>query len=257
MWHEVTGSGPPVLLLHAGIADARMWERECSAWAADFRVVRCDLAGFGQTPVPPDAVMRPAADTAALLDELGLTEAAVVGASFGGSVALELAVGRPDLVRRLVLAASALPGHDWSAAVRAFGAAEDAALGRGDLDAAVQANLETWVAGPSRSLDDVDPRVVALVAAMQRRAFELQLPVYEQLEEAPLAEGFAQRLGEIAVPVLALSGELDQPDGAVIARHVVTAIPDARHVPIAGAAHLPNLEQPARFDEAVLPFLAA
>ncbi len=257
MWHEQTGSGPPLLLLHAGIADARMWEPQWRTWAGTFRLVRCDLPGFGRTPVPADALLRPAAEAARLLDELGAGPAVVVGASFGGAVALELTVARPDLVRAVVLAAGAVPDHEWSEAVRAFGDAEDAAIKRGDLDAAVQANLETWLAGPTRSLSDVDPALVALVGDMQRQAFALQVPFWDELDLVALADGFEQRLSEIAVPVLALSGELDQPDGAVIAEHLVATIAGARHVPIAGSAHLPSLERPAAFDEVVLAFLTA
>jgi 3-oxoadipate enol-lactonase len=258
MWHQETGSGPPLVLVHAGIADSRMWDREWDAWAGRFRLIRCDLPGYGRTPVLEDAagpVERPAAELAELLDTLGVTAAAVVGASFGGRVSLELAIGRPDLVGRLLLVATGLPGWDWSAGVRGGWAKEDAAIERGDLDGAVEANVETWVAGPTRTVSDVDPAVVNLVRVMQRRALELQIPTAEEIRDEPLADGFQDRLGELSLPVLALTGALDQPDFAGVGARIASVVAGARHDVIGGAAHLPNLEQPAAFDAVALPFL--
>jgi 3-oxoadipate enol-lactonase len=258
MWHEETGSGPPVVLVHAGIADSRMWDREWRTWSDRFRVIRFDLPGYGRTPViegPAGPVERPAAEVAELLDALGVTSAGLVGASFGGRVALELTVGRPDLVGRLLLVDSGLPGWDWSEGVRSGWAKEDAAIERDDLDAAVEANIETWVAGPTRAVSDVDPAVVDLVRVMQRRALELQVPFGEDVDDQPLAEDFQDRLGELRLPVLAVTGALDQPDFADVAARITSIVPGARHTVVDGAAHLPNLEQPAAFDAAALPFL--
>jgi pimeloyl-ACP methyl ester carboxylesterase len=191
-----------------------------------------------------------------LLDELDISSAGIVGASLGGRVALELAVARPDLVRALVLEDAGLPGFDWSEAVRAYGAAEDEAVARGDLEAATEINLRMWVDGPRRAAADVDPRVRATVAEMQRRAFDLQAPHWEHLDEDPLVPEIAERLGEVQAPTLVLVGEEDVEDMHALAERLATEIPRARLATIPGAAHLPNLEQPAAFDKLVLDFLA-
>src|SRR4051794_15693380 len=125
--HEITGAGPTVVFIHEGIADSRMWDPQWASFAARYRLVRCDLAGFGQTPVGALPLAH-ARDVLDLLDGLGISSAGVVGASLGGRVALELAVARPDLVQALVLEDAALPGIDWSEAVRAGWAAEDDAV---------------------------------------------------------------------------------------------------------------------------------
>ena len=130
--HEVRGDGAPVVFLHHGIADRSVWEPQWSSFAPGRTLVRCDFAGFGESPIG-QLPLTPARDVAALLDTLGITDAVVVGASMGGRVALELAVGRPDLVHALVLVAPALPGVDWSQAMRDYGAAEDDAVAAGDL----------------------------------------------------------------------------------------------------------------------------
>src|SRR5262249_16613416 len=143
--HEVAGSGPPLVFLHPGIADGRVWAPQWASFAGRYRLVRCDLPGFGGAPLEGPTV-RFAAEVAALLQELGIARAALVGCSLGGRVALELAVARPDLARALVLAGAGLPGWDWSAPVRESWAAEEEAVARSDLDAAVEINLRMWLA---------------------------------------------------------------------------------------------------------------
>jgi pimeloyl-ACP methyl ester carboxylesterase len=252
--HEVAGEGPPVLFIHEGICDSRMWEPQWRTFPRVHRTVRCDLRGFGRTPFPPERFSH-ARDVIELLDRLELGPAAIVGASLGGRVALEVALARPDRVNRLVLVAPGLPGHDWSETVRRFGEDEEAALARGDIDAAVEANVRLWVVGPRRRPEDVAPDVRRLVAEMQRRAFELQEPVWEHAEEELLVPDLPARCAELRVPPLILVGDEDVSDMHVIADHLASAIAGARKVEIAGAAHVPNLERPDEFDRIVLAFL--
>jgi pimeloyl-ACP methyl ester carboxylesterase len=255
LYHEVNGAGPAVVLLHEGIADSRMWEPQWTSFATRYRLLRCDLSGFGCTPIERLPVTH-AQDVLCLLDELDISSAGIVGASLGGRVALELAVARPDLVRALVLEDAGLPGVNWSEVVRAYGAAEDDAVARGDLDAATEINLRMWVDGPRRAAADVDPHVRAAVAEMQRQALELQAPHWERFDEDLLVPDIAERLGEVQASTLVLVGEEDVQDMHALAERFATEIPRARLVTIPGAAHLPNLEQPAAFNRLVLEFLA-
>jgi 3-oxoadipate enol-lactonase len=255
LYHEVKGSGVPVVLVHHGITDSGVWDPQWASFPPRYRMVRCDLAGFGRTAIS-GLPLAHARDLAELLDGLGVSGAAVVGASMGGRVALELAVGRPDLVRALVLVAAALPGVDWSQDVRAYGAAEDDAVAAGDLDAATELNLRMWVDGPGRGAGDVDPAVRAAVGGMQRRALELQAPSWERLEEELLVPDVAELLGDVAVPTLVLVGAEDVGDFRVLAARMAHEIPGAELATIPGAAHVPNLEQPTAFDTVVLEFLA-
>jgi pimeloyl-ACP methyl ester carboxylesterase len=255
LWHEVAGQGPPVLLVHEGICDSRMWEPQWRTFPPVHRTARCDLRGFGLTPLPPEPFSN-ARDVVELLERLDLGPTALVGGSLGGRVVLEVALARPDLVDRLVLVAPGLPGHDWSEEVTSGWKAEEAALERGDLDAAVEVNLRTWVDGPRRRPDEVDPAVRALVGEMQRLAFELQLPTWEQADEALLVPDAAERLGEVAVPTLVLVGDEDVTDMQQISARIAAEVPGARRESISGAAHVPSMERPDEFDRLVLPFLA-
>jgi pimeloyl-ACP methyl ester carboxylesterase len=247
--HEVAGSGPTVVFLHPGIADGRVWDPQWESFAGRYRVVRCDLPGFGRTPLP-DGPVRPAAEVAALLDALSISAAVLVGCSLGGRIALELAVARPRLVRALVLVGAGLPGWDWSERVRAYGAAEDRAVARGDLDAATELGLQMWLA------PGVDPAVRAAVGEMLRRSLELQAPAWETATEEQLVPDVADRLGEVAAPTLVLAGEEDVEDVHRLAALLAGSIPGAVSATIPGAAHVPNVERPAAFDAVVLDFLA-
>jgi len=241
-----------VVLIHAGIADSRMWEPQLRSFAPSHRVIAPDLPGFGQTPLDQDPVDFRAFVRDAL-DAAGMQSAALVGTSLGGRIALELALESPERVSALVLVGSGLDGHEWSKEVEAFGDEEEAALERGDLDTAVETNLRMWLAGPTRRLDEIDPAIRRLVGEMQRNAFRLQQG--HDFRLAVLEPPASQRLAEIRVPTLVLTGDEDVPDIHVIAEKLTREIPGAERATIADAAHLPNLERPEEFDRIVLGFL--
>lgn len=240
-----------VALIHAGIADSRMWRPQVESFAHAHRVIAPDLPGFGVTPEGDTVDYRGFVRSA--LDAAGSQRAALVGTSLGGRVALELALESPARVSGLVLVGAGIDGHEWSPEVRAFGAEEESAIERGDLDAAVEANLRLWLAGPRRTLDDVDPNIQELVRDMQRNAFELQLDPNVQV--VPLEPPASGRLAEIGVPTLVVTGEEDVADIHVIADKLAAEIRGAERATIADAAHLPNLERPEEFDRIVLGFL--
>lgn len=252
-WYDVHGEGPPVVLIHAGIADSRMWEPQLKSFPQSHTVVRLDLPGFGRSLYESDLISFRGSVREAL-DAAGIECAALVGVSFGGRTALEFTLDFPERVPALVLVGSGIDDHEWSDEVEAFGAEEEAALERGDLDAAVRANLELWLAGPRRSIDDIDPALRDLVAEMQVQAFR-NTKGQENVRADRLDPPASQRLGEIAVPTLVLTGDEDVADIHQIADRLVREIGGAERATIADVAHLPNLEQPEEFDRIVLGFL--
>jgi 3-oxoadipate enol-lactonase len=255
LYHEVTGDGPWVVLVHAGICDSGMWDPQWRSLSRAHRLLRFDMRGYGRSPMPPEPFSY-ARDLIGVMDAAGVDEAALVGVSLGGRVALEVALAAPERISALVLVGAGLPDHDWSEAVRAFGAAEDEALERGDLDAAAELNVRFWVDGPRREPAEVDAGVRDRVRRMQRRAFELQLPVWDVADEELLARDAASRLGEVSRPALVLVGEHDQDDMHVIAATLRRGIPGAESATIAAAAHVPSMERPEEFDRLVAGFLS-
>jgi pimeloyl-ACP methyl ester carboxylesterase len=237
----------PVVLLHAGVCDRRMWDPQWPALAAARDVVRLDLRGFGDSTERPAGALSPVDDLVGTLDALGVDRCHLVGASFGAGVAVEAALARPERVESLLLSA---PGGSLIAEatdqLRAFFDAEGSALTSGDLDAAVEANLTTWVDGPHRSPGDADPGVRETVRRMQRRAFEVSAD-WDDVEEHELDPPALERLGEVAVPTLVLVGALDVDAILDAARRVTEGIPGARRVDWPDVAHLPSLERPEDF----------
>jgi 3-oxoadipate enol-lactonase len=252
VFSEVAGEGPAVALVHEGICDSRMWDDQWERWSASHRLLRLDLRGFGRSPLPAEPYSH-ARDVIDALELHGLERAVLVGVSLGGRVVLEVALARPELVSALLLVAPGMPGHEWSDELRAQWAEEEAAFEAGDLDKAVEVSLRTWVDGPRRRPEDVDPAVRARVGEMQRDAYELQR---EWVDEELLVPDLAQRLAEIAVPTLVVVGEEDQPDMQAIVERLERELPSARRATIPATAHVPSMERPQEFDELVLPFLA-
>lgn len=229
------------VLLHAGIADSRMYRQQLETLAPARAL---DLPGFGRTPIGPDTPD----DRTFVRDSLPDGPATLVGTSLGGRLALELALEVPERVSALVLVGPGLDGHEWSEEVRAFGEEEEAALERGDLEGAVEANVRLWLA------DDVAPEVRGLVADMQRNAFQLQKG-HDFPPIPPLDPPAWARLGEIGVPTLVVTGSEDVRDIHEIAEKLRAEIPAAESASIAGSGHLPSLERPDEFDRVVLGFL--
>jgi len=254
VWHDTQGGGPPVVLLHAGLTDARLWEPQLRSFPQSHSVLRVDLPGFGNSPFETNPVSFRGA-VRDVMDAEDIDRAALVGVSLGGNTALELALESPERVSALVLVGAGLPDHEWSEEVTAFFADEEAALEHGDLDAAVDANLRMWFAGPHRSLDDMDPAMRELVGEMQRQAFRQQ-EGHDDLRVLRLEPPASERLGDVTVPTLVLTGDDDVHDIHRIADRLAAGIPGAERATIAGAAHLPSLDRPEEFDRIVLDFLA-
>jgi 3-oxoadipate enol-lactonase len=242
---EHAGAGPAVVLIHAGVADGRMWDPQWTAWQTRFALTRLDLRGFGRS-CPPLGSFSHARDVLAILDARRIARARLVGASFGGLVALDVAAAHPERVAALVLADPPLPGHRWSEEMRGFFAAEQAALDAGDLEGATEVNVQFW-AGAAR-----EP-VRAAVREQQLNAFRLQAEA--EADDELLTEDLPAALATLAVPALVVTGEHDKTDFQAIADRLAATLPDARRAVVANAGHLPSLEQPAAFDEIVLPFL--
>lgn len=252
LYYEERGTGAPLLLLHAGVADSRMWEPQIEALSTRYRVIRCDLRGYGHSPLP-NGLFAYHEDVAALLDALDIGAAWIVGASFGGRVAVDFALVYPQRVYGLILAAPLVSGYEAGPSLQAFGEEEERLLDAGDLDGATELNLRTWVDGPLRDADQVDPRVRGQVAEMQRHAFGMTIPEQVGIERVdPPAIG---RLHEIHAPTLIVIGALDVVEVIEFSETMAQALPNAQRMTIPGVAHLPSMETPQIFNEAVDQFI--
>ena len=251
LYFESAGSGQPVVFLHAGIADSRMWDAQFEVFSADFHVIRYDMRGFGRSSTPTEEFAH-VDDLVALLDHLGIERPVLIGASQGGRVAIEFALLHPGRTAALVLSAPGLRGYDYSDVVLQYAEANDAAWESGDIGLAADLDMRMWVDGPRRRLEMVDP-------VFRARARILVEHVYQTASvldpERPPELSIVDRLSSIQAPALVLVGEYDVPDFVNIAGMVAFALENANKAMIAGAAHLLPMELPDEFNRHVLTFL--
>jgi pimeloyl-ACP methyl ester carboxylesterase len=211
--------------------------------AAGHRVLAPDLPGFGDAALEPSTV-----DYVGFASELLDEPAAVVGCSFGGRVALELAGSKPELVRKLVLVAPGLASTEWSEESKAGFAEEEALVEQGDLAGAGEQQARMWLA------PDAAEEVRALTADMTVRSYDQQLAADDvrAVWPEPSAE---TRLAELEVPALVIVGDADRAEMRELAATLAAELPDARLETIVGAGHLPSIERPDELNALLVEFL--
>ena len=241
---DAAGAGSPVLLLHSSVCDARMWDPVWAPLTGAHRAIRCDFPGSGRTPLPAGTFCV-ADDVRDLLDSLDLDRVSLVGSSYGGRIALEVASTWPERVERLALLCAATDAPP-SPEFEALDEEETALLEAGDVDGAVELNVRTWL-GPEAS-----EQTRAAVRAMQRQSFEMWLAA----DPEPEHRHRDIALDRITAPALVVSGAHDLPDFREGAAHLIAALPSARGVELPWAGHLPSLERPDEVAALLLDFLA-
>ncbi len=255
--YETVGSGPPVLLIHEGIADRTMWDPQWERWGERFTLIRYDQRGFGES-ADPDGRYSLHGDALAVVDAVGAERAAVVGASMGGTAALDLTLAVPDRVTALVTVVATPSGWEPAADLVAMFERVEAAYESDGLEAANEVELGGWVDGPRRETGTVDPAVRERMATMNLDVLKREDARERggvEIEPDALDPPAIGRLGEVGVPVLVVTGALDQPSVLAGAAAMAEGIAGAEAVEIAATAHVPSLERQAEFDAAVLPFL--
>lgn len=250
---EEAGSGPAVLLMHAGVSERHMWDPQWAWLQERYRVLRWDWRGFGETPHVPGPFSY-AADVVTIMDQLGIDRATLVGCSFGGSVAIKVAMEHPERVARLVLVGSGLPGFEGENPPQVLRMFEevDEALARDDAPRALSLMEQLWLIGPRRTAADVDQAYLSRANELLQAADRPDNGAVSQDRGWSALGGF----GQIKVPVLVVVGEEDLPEIMACAREMARLLPPAEVRTIAGAAHLPNLERPQAFDEVLRPWFA-
>ena len=253
LYYEVKGTGHPLLLVHAGVADSRMWQAQFEAFSEIYKVIRFDLRGFGRSNMPSGSFSN-YEDIKALLDFLGIKKVYLLGISFGGLIALDFTLAYPDYVKALVLGAPSISGAKPSKRIRQFWEEEDAALEHGDLEEATELNLKLWVDGPHRKSDQVSAEVRDLVQEMQLAIFRKEIP--NDVEEIDLEPPATERLGEVKIPVQVMVGDLDLEEKLETVDRLVREMPNCNKVVIPGVAHMLNMEKPDEFNQSVRNFLS-
>ncbi len=254
------GAGAPLVFIHGAMGDWRSWAPQWDAFCARYRCVsysrRYSSPNANEMPSPDHSALLEAEDLGLLLDHLGWRQAILVGSSYGGFTALAFALAHPGRVRALVAAEPPMMRY---AAMSEAGRAAEAAFRRDVIEpanACFRAGDDLGAArvmtgginGSESSLNDGEAMARRLQNVRAMRMLALSSDEFPLLAPAALAA--------LPMPVLLVAGERTQPIHDAIFRNVCAAMPNARTCRIADAGHASSRDQPARFNEAVLGFLA-
>jgi pimeloyl-ACP methyl ester carboxylesterase len=225
------GNGKPLVLLHPGVGDSRIWEPVLPALAASWRVIRYDARGFGRSPAPT-VKFSLLGDLITVLDYFGLDRVAIVGCSQGGGSALGLALEQPARVSALVLLCPGIPGYPWPEEPDdELDAEYERALEAGDVDALAGLLQRIWAAaGPTPA-----------VLEQLRSAARAEISTGDLQQRDPQV---FDRLGAIAVPTSLLAGDADFPPLLQANRQAAARIPGCELTVAPGMDHLPPLREP-------------
>jgi 3-oxoadipate enol-lactonase len=250
------GDGPPIVLIHASIADLRSWDDVVPGLlGAGFRAVRYDLRDSGRSQTE-DVAFSSRADLVAVLDGLGIGRAALVGNSVGGQIAIDTAIEHPERVVAVVGVGAGLGGFEVPltpeedvliAEMERLAEADEP-----DVEAIVALDLQVWVAGPGQPLSRVAAGLRDRMAEMDRAANDPGRVRGRPIRLQPPAN---DRLEELRCPVLAVAGSLDLSDVAPTALHLEANAPRARAVILPDVAHMIGMERPAQLVHLVSTFL--
>jgi pimeloyl-ACP methyl ester carboxylesterase len=189
-----------------------------------------------------------------MLSHLGVERAHLLGASLGGQMATSFTVQHPERVSALITVGSGVGGRPMAEEAARQSDAIDEVWESGRTEEAIELEIRMWVDGPRRSAEQVDPAVREEIRRMMRE----NLASEGEGQPAQYAgKPTIERLAEISVPALVVVGAEDVNDKLVVADLLAQRIRGARKAVIAGAAHVPNMEQPGEFNRLVLEFLGS
>jgi pimeloyl-ACP methyl ester carboxylesterase len=252
LYYEVAGDGEPLVLCHAGFVDRRMWDDQWNDFTQRYRVIRFDMRGFGKSdPVAASLARRD--DLYGLLKQLNIAHATLLGCSASGEIVIDVALEHAEMVSALVVVSTVPGGFELQGEPPRYLMEMMAAVEQGDLALASELQNRIWIDGPFREPGQVDPRVRERAAEMNRIA--LANGTWRTADASPLNPPAVQRLNEIRVPTLIIAGGLDHPEILRAADVMTAAIPGASKQIMPDCAHMPNMEQPGKFNRIVLDFL--
>lgn len=252
---EADGFGIPVVFLHSGVTDRRMWGSQLQDLADEgYHVIAYDRRGYGETETE-NVPFNHLVDLEAVLDGLSVHAAILVGSSMGGAIAIDFAIENPERTIGLVLVGTGITGADHAEIPEEAADLEDAleyAEQRGNLDTVNRIEAHLWLDGPLSESGRVSGELRDLFLRMN--AIHLN---HAELTEEEERDDAVDNLSAITAPTLLVVGDLDMPD--IVARHedLSEELENAFAVVLEDTAHFPNFERPDLFNPILLEFLEA
>jgi pimeloyl-ACP methyl ester carboxylesterase len=251
LYYEVAGEGQPLVLIHGGLVDNRIWDEQFQVFANYYKVVRYDVRGYGRTAIP-EMPFSNVEDLAGLLDFLKLDKVYLLGMALGGGIALDFTLTYPKRVLVLATLSSSLNGFRNSSQLRQRAMELFQLANTHDYPGAIGLFIRLWVDGEHGTADsNVRNRIYQIISDYSFVHYD-----YSTVQSKPLRPATIERLGEINVPLLVLVGERDQADNLKIAAQLKQRVTHSRQEVLDASAQFANLEQPEKFNQLVLDFLA-
>jgi 3-oxoadipate enol-lactonase len=253
LYYETDGQGHPLVLIHAGFLDRRMWDPQFNLFAKDYQVIRYDVRGFGRSSRAQNK-FSDIEDLHALLKHLGVDKAYIIGVSNGGRIAIDFTANFPDMVDALILVGAGVSGYQNSPEETAFWkefdqqmAPQEELVKQGKLAEAAIMDVDAWACAQ-------DPESRKKIATIALENAHLAVDNPWKLQVRPDPPGF-MRLAEIRVPTLVMVGDRDVKGMQMAANIVHSKIPGSKHLVVNGADHILNTSRPDEFNRAVFDFL--
>lgn len=255
--YEHAGEGHPLVLIHGALVNRHLWDEQFDVFAQHYQVIRYDMRGFGDSALITNSTppYSSSSDLYHLLRFLQIEKASVMGLSAGGALAIDFTIEHPEMVEALIPVAAGLMGYE-SASSEDLWPQIAGLLQQGRLADAVELTLRHWTDGPERTPEQVNAQARERVREMTTANYQLPNDP-DKFMPQPMQPPASQRLAEITAPTLVIYGDEDVKEVIEIAGILETDIKGAKKAMIPDTAHHLNLEQPARFNQIVLDFLAS
>lgn len=248
LYYEMAGSGHPLILIHEFALDTRMWDNQFEVFAQQNQVLRYDGHGYGKSEFPTTEAYDHSDDLRALMGHLGIDQAHLIGLSMGGRNAINFGLTYPEATDTLIAVDTGLDGY------HGVGEPPLRSIWRIAQQDGIEAAKTAWLHHPffdaAREQAVVTTQLTQMVSTYSGWHWVNRDP---GIVPAPVA---IQRLDTIQAPTLIIMGERALPDLHGIASILAQGIPGAERVLMPGVGHLVNMEDPERFNEIVLGFLA-
>ncbi len=254
LYVESAGEGIPIVLIHAGYLDRRMWDGQFEMLARSYRVIRYDVRGYGDSS-EPDGKYSDSRDLKRIYDSMRLTKATLIGVSNGGRIALDFAVEYSESVSALVLMDSGVSGykpenaeeeHIWDQ-YQGYEIKYNRMIKEGNFRGAAAIDVDLWT---NQVTNKVREKLMSIAEDNARKSanYEPNLQIYPQ---PPAFE----RLSSLKMPVLILAGSKDLPGSILQCKRINRLIQGSELKVMEGADHIPSLSKPEEFNSMVLEFL--
>ena len=250
IYYETFGAGDPIVLIHAGVTDSRMWNFQIKDLSKHFRIVRYDMRGFGKSSTP-DSIFNPNLDLLAILDSCDIDKANLVGISLGALQAIDFTINYPNRVKSLIISGPGFPDLPSSPEALTKQIEFNKIVKEQGPDSAIYTMLNDpfWSQSlPSKAF----PKARSLfeqILQENKRSFTVNW----QLRK--ISTGLKDRLSEIKCPTLLFRPENEMPSMVSISDTIKNRINGVHIFEIKKASHLLNMEFPDQFNKVIIDFI--